>query len=136
VVLRDEAMRRLEFVNDTFLSAGTPVLLALAQLLETRQGFQQQVRARSQRNLSELDALLSHGHACSRLFVAAGWYVALRVPALVSDEELAVDLLEKDGVVVESGHFFDFPNDGYLVLSLLTPPPTFTDGVRRILARF
>ena len=135
-VQRDEAVRRLEFINDTFLSASTPIQLALRQLLETRQAFQQQVRARSKRNLSQVDALLAHGHACSRLFVAAGWYVTLRVPALVSDEGLAIDLVEKDGVVVESGHFFDFANDGYLVLSLLTPPEIFTEGVRRILARF
>ena len=136
VVQRDEALRRLEFINDTFLSASTPVQLALPQLLETRQRFQQQVRERSKHNLSQTDALLAHGHPCSRLFVAAGWYVTLRVPALVSDEDLAIDLVEKDGVVVESGHFFDFPNDGYLVLSLLTPEQTFAEGVRRILARF
>lgn len=133
---RDEAMRRLEFINDTFLSASTPIQLALPQLLETRKGFQEQVLARSKRNLSQLDALLSHGHACSRLFVAAGWYVTLHVPALVSDEELAIDLLAKDGVIVESGHFFDFLSDGYLVLSLLTPPAIFAEGVHRILARF
>lgn len=133
---REEAMRRLEFINDTFLSASTPIQLALPHWLERRQGFQQQVLARSKRNLSQLDALLSHGHPCSRLFVAAGWYVILRVPALVSDEELAIELLEKEGVIAESGHFFDFPNDGYLVLSLLTPPATFAEGVRRISARF
>jgi alanine-synthesizing transaminase len=136
VVQRDEALRRIEFINDTFLSASTPVQLALSQLLETRQRFQQQVRERSKHNLSQIDALLAHGHPCSRLFVAAGWYVTLRVPALVSDEDLAIDLLEKNGVIVESGHFFDFSNDGYLVLSLLTPPEIFAEGVRRILARF
>lgn len=133
---RDEAIRRLEFINDTFLSASTPVQLALSPLLETKDRFQQQVVARAKRNLGILDSLLENGHACSRLFVAAGWYVVLRVPALVSDEELAIDLLKKDGVVVESGHFFDFPSDGYLVLSLLTPEKIFAEGVRKILARF
>jgi aspartate/methionine/tyrosine aminotransferase len=62
--------------------------------------------------------------------------VILRVPALIPDEELAIDLLEKDGVVVESGHFFDFPSDGYLVLSLLTPEAVFAEGARRITASF
>lgn len=136
VVQRDEALRRLEFINDTFLSASTPIQLALPQLLETKQRFQQQVRERSKHNLSQIDELLAHGHPCSRLFGAAGWYVTLRVPALVSDEDLAIDLLEKEGVIVESGHFFDFSNDGYLVLSLLTPPEIFAEGGRRILARF
>ena len=133
---RDEAIRRLEFINDTFLSASTPVQLALPQLLATRQGFQQQVIARAKANLDTLDALLGERHACSRLHAAAGWYVILRVPALTSDEELAIELLEKEGLVVESGHFFDLPSDGYLVLSLLTPEAVFVDGVRRIVARF
>jgi hypothetical protein len=133
---RDEAIRRLEFINDTFLSASTPVQLALPRLLETRHGFQQQLSARAKANLQTLDALLGKAHACSRLHVAAGWYVILRVPALASDEELVIDLLEKDGVVVESGHFFDFSSDGHLVLSLLTPEQVFAEGVRRILARF
>jgi aspartate/methionine/tyrosine aminotransferase len=135
-VQRDEATRRLEFINDTFLSASTPVQLALPSLLATREDFQKQVSGRAKNNLRMLDGMLAHGHACSRLFVAAGWYVVLRVPALRSDEELAIDLVEKDGVVVESGHFFDFPSDGYLVLSLLTPESIFVEGARRILARF
>jgi aspartate/methionine/tyrosine aminotransferase len=133
---RDEAARRMEFINDTFLSASTPVQLALPQLLTTRESFQKQVIARAKANLRTLDSLLADGHACSRPFVAAGWYVVLRVPALGSDEDLAIDLVEKDAVVVESGHFFDFPSDGYLVLSLLTPEGVFTEGVRRILERF
>lgn len=133
---RDEAVRRLEFINDTFLSASTPVQLALPALLATREGSQKQVIGRAKNNLRALDGMLAHSHACSRLFVAAGWYVVLRVPALRSDEDVAIDLLEKDGVVVESGYFFDFPNDGYLVLSLLTPESIFAEGARRILARF
>lgn len=133
---RSEAIRRLEFINDTFLSASTPVQLALPQLLETRYGFQQQVITRAKHNLDTLDSLFASGHACSRLFVGGGWYVVLRVPALVPDEDLAIDLLQKEGVVVESGHFFDFSSDGYLVLSLLTPEKVFAEGVRKILARF
>jgi hypothetical protein len=133
---RDEAVRRMEFISDTFLSASTPVQLALPQSLTTRESFQKQVTARARANLRTLDSVLADGHACSRLFVAAGWYVVLRVPALGSDEDLAIDLVEKDAVVVESGHFFDFPSDGYLVLSLLTPEDVFTEGVRRITARF
>jgi aspartate/methionine/tyrosine aminotransferase len=35
-------------------------------------------------------------------------------------------------VFVHPGYFFDFPGDGYLVLSLLTPEKEFEEGVRRI----
>jgi aspartate/methionine/tyrosine aminotransferase len=133
---REEAIGRLEFIDDTFLSASTPIQLALPRFLEGRAEFQHQVITRAKKNLAALEDLLAHGHACARLFVAAGWYVILRVPALQSDEELAIDLLEREGVIVEPGHFFDFPSDGHLVLSLLTPEKVFTEGVRRIIARF
>ena len=40
-----------------------------------------------------------------------------------------------DGVLVQPGYFFDFPTEAFLVLSLLTPPDVFADGVSRVLAR-
>jgi N4-(beta-N-acetylglucosaminyl)-L-asparaginase len=36
-------------------------------------------------------------------------------------------------VIVHPGHFYDFPTDGYLVLSLITEPAVFRDGVARLL---
>ena len=38
-----------------------------------------------------------------------------------SDEDLAIELLEQKSVLVHPGHFYDFPADGYLVLSLIAP---------------
>jgi aspartate/methionine/tyrosine aminotransferase len=66
--------------------------------------------------------------------VEGGWYVVLRVPATRTDEELALTLLETRDVYVHPGHFFDFPSDGYLVLSLITREDEFAEGIRRILA--
>jgi alanine-synthesizing transaminase len=67
--------------------------------------------------------------------VEGGWYAVVRVPAVQSDESLAIDLLRKSGVVVHPGHFYDFPSDGYLVLSLITEPDAFREGVARSLLR-
>jgi hypothetical protein len=36
-------------------------------------------------------------------------------------------------VLVHPGHFYDFPRDGYLVLSLITPADEFHEGVKRVL---
>ena len=57
----------------------------------------------------------------------------LRVPVTRTDEDLAIDLLRRASVLVHPGHFYDFPDDGYLILSLLTPPGEFREGTRRIL---
>jgi alanine-synthesizing transaminase len=132
-----EAVRRLEIISDTFLSASTPIQLAAAELIASRQQFHRQLLDRVRANLAEFDSQIrSRTSACNRLLVEGGWYVTLRVPNVQSDEELALSLIESDGVIVEAGHFFDFPQEGYLVLSLVTPEPMFKDGVRRILARF
>jgi hypothetical protein len=55
------------------------------------------------------------------------------VPVTRSDEELAIALVREKSVVVHPGHFYDFPSDGFLILSLITPPRDFCDGLARIL---
>jgi aspartate/methionine/tyrosine aminotransferase len=131
-----EAIRKLEIISDTFLSASTPVQLALPDLLATRLDFQSQLIVRLKANLELLDRELTRALSCSRLLVAGGWYAILRVPVTYSDEELALSLLENDHVLVEPGHFFDFAAEGYLVLSLMTPEAEFRAGLQKILARF
>jgi alanine-synthesizing transaminase len=46
---------------------------------------------------------------------------------------LVVALLSRKSVLVHPGHFYDFPSDGYLVLSLITPRDDFREGVMRLL---
>jgi len=57
----------------------------------------------------------------------------LRVPVTQTDEDLAVDLLRRRSVLVHPGHFYDFPRDGYLVLSLITMEAEFAEGVHQVL---
>ena len=45
----------------------------------------------------------------ARLEREGGWYAVLRVPVTGTDEDLAVDLLERCSVLVHPGHFFNFP---------------------------
>jgi alanine-synthesizing transaminase len=51
-----------------------------------------------------------------------------------SDDELAMNLLQDRGVYVHPGHFYDFPTDGYLVVSLITPEPEFALGIDALLS--
>ena len=128
-----QAMARLEIIADTFLSMNAPVQHALPTLLAQRDTFQHQLRVRLRANLKELDRQLADQKLVERLEVEGGWYVPLRVPVMRSDEDLAIELLEKQSVLVHPGHFYDFPGDGYLVLSMLPTREDFRTGVRRIL---
>lgn len=129
----DAAQARLEVIADTFLSMNAPIQWALPSLLQQRQGIQQQLLDRVLANLAELDRQLSTQKACQRLCVEAGWYVVLRVPVTQTDEELAIDLLRRESVLVHPGHFYDFPADGYLVLSLITDKLKFAEAIARVL---
>jgi aspartate/methionine/tyrosine aminotransferase len=133
---KSEALARLEVIADTYLSMNSPVQLAMAAFLAQRQKFQSQLLGRVQRNLTELDRQLTTQKACSRLAVEGGWYAVLRVPATRSDEDLALALLSDKDVYVHPGHFFDFPQDGHLVVSLISPEPDLSQGIARLLTLF
>lgn len=128
------ALSRLEIIADTYLSLNAPVQLAATALLDQRHHIQPQLLDRVRTNLAELDRRLAQQRACQRLAIEGGWYAVLRVPATQSDEDLAIDLLRQASVLVHPGHFYDFPRDGYLVLSLITLPQQFREGIDRLLS--
>jgi alanine-synthesizing transaminase len=129
-----EAMGRLEVIADTFLSLNAPMQYALPALLEQRTTIQPQIMARVESNLRELDEKLAQQKSISRLEIEGGWYATLRVPAVQTDEALAIRLLEERSVLVHPGHFYDFPDDGYLVVSLIGRTDEFAEGIRRVIA--
>lgn len=129
---RAQALERLELIADTYLSLGTPVQHALPRLLAAGAAVRQQIAARLRGNLDFLRTTIGGASACSVLQVEGGWYATLRVPRTRSEEEWALELLEKDSVLVQPGFFYDFQSEAFLVLSLLTPVETFREGVRRL----
>jgi alanine-synthesizing transaminase len=133
--LRRQALDRMEVIADTFLSLSAPVACALPQLLEIRHQMQPQILRRINSNREYLDSQTGSYSEVCRLKTEGGWYAILRVPAIHSDEEWALRLLQEDGVLVHPGHFYDFSSEGYLVVSLLPTPEIFAEGVRRLLAR-
>jgi alanine-synthesizing transaminase len=127
------AIERLEVIADTYLSMNAPVQLAATVLLGQRKNIQPLILDRLRTNLAELDRQQARQKASQRLEVEAGWYTILRVPVTQSDEDLAIEILRKASALVHPGHFYDFPSDGYLIVSLLTPPTEFREGVGRVL---
>src|SRR5260370_22033547 len=113
-----------------------PVQLALHVFLEQRRSFQRQLMARLRKNLAELDLQLAAQKSCCRLRLEGGWYAVLRVPPMRSDEDLAIHLLATKNVYGHPGHFYDFPADCYLIVTLLTPAPRFAGGISRLLPLF
>ena len=134
--LKKEAVARLEVIADTYLSMNAPIQWALPTLLGQRREFQRQLIGRVKENLAELDRQLARQRSCGRLEVEGGWNAVIRVPATGTDEDLALELLAAKGVYVHPGHFYDFPSEGFVVVSLISPISEFARGIKELLSAF
>ncbi len=130
--LRRQARAALEWIADSYLSVATPVQRALPGILELAPGIRSAILDRLRGNLGVLRAALAGRPEIELLEPAGGWSAVLRVCDPRSDEELALELLDRHGVLVHPGYFFDFATDDFLVLSLLPEPEQFAEGVRRL----
>ncbi len=132
--LRDDALARLELVADTFLSVGTPVQHAANSLLAQAQRLQAPIRERVAANAAVLVEAAAQRSDVSLLHSEGGWYAVLRVPATEPEEELVLRLLRDHDLLIHPGYFFDFPQEAFLVASLLPPTGTFREGCARLIA--
>lgn len=129
-----EAIDAIELIADNFLSVATPVQVALPELLAIAPTIREAIQKRTSANLAALRTAIAGYSGATVLPVGGGWSAVIRVPRIESDEALAVRLIEEHGVVVHPGYFFDFDADGYIVVSLLTEPEVFAEGIARIIA--
>ncbi|HVM76523.1 MAG TPA: pyridoxal phosphate-dependent aminotransferase [Candidatus Saccharimonadales bacterium] len=132
------AIDRLEIIADTFLSLSGPAQAALFTLLAQRHSLRAQILDRVRENRAQLQSLLRAQSHIELLHADAGWYAVLRVPLSpnsphASDEALAIHLLRQHHVLVHPGHFYDFPSNNHIVVSLITPPSDFRLGIEALL---
>jgi aspartate/methionine/tyrosine aminotransferase len=129
--LRAEAMEKLEWIADTYLSVSTPVACAAARLLASGELVQRQIRERTAGNLAVAREVLA-GSAAGILAVEGGWYITVQMPRIRSEEDWAVGLLSQESVLTQPGFFYDFESEAFLVVSLLTMPEVFREGMGRL----
>jgi aspartate/methionine/tyrosine aminotransferase len=138
---RDEALARLEFTADAFLSVSPLLAHMLPALLAGREGIRAELAARVAANRSALEAALRGVAGAELLPAEAGWAAILRVRGARDEEALALGLLEREGVLVQPGFLFDLEPPAsdisvcHLVLGLLLEPERFARGAA-LLARF
>ncbi|HXA15886.1 MAG TPA: pyridoxal phosphate-dependent aminotransferase [Thermoanaerobaculia bacterium] len=131
---KHEAIEALEMIADNFLSVSGPVQAALPELLALAPRIRRAIQMRTTSNLARLRAALATYPAARVLPVEGGWSAIIRVPRIDSDEALALRLIEEQGVVIHPGYFFDFESEGHVVVSLLTEPRIFEEGITRLIS--
>jgi alanine-synthesizing transaminase len=131
--LMSEASEKLEYILDAYLGVNAMVQLGAAQLLKTGPSIQNKVLQRIKQNEDLLKDKFLGQKKISLLLREGGWYAILYLGDHVSDEDFALNLLEKTNVNVHPGYYYDFREDGYLVISLICQPEEFLQGIERIL---
>ncbi|HBA40979.1 MAG TPA: hypothetical protein DCZ05_14950 [Deltaproteobacteria bacterium] len=111
----------------------SPAQVALPALMKTGGRVRSQILQRVKSNYETLRKATLNS-PCSVLNVEGGWYAVLRAPQTRSDEEWAIRLLEKSGIYVYPGYFFDFDEHKYLVVSLLPGEQAFASSVQSLIA--
>ena len=132
---KNEAVQRLSFLADQYLSVGMPVQQALPSILggvgpDIRKMILSRIQSNRQAILEYLAPYAGKIRSCAS---QGGWNLLLKVqiPSR-NDEETALELL-KQGVWMMPGSLFDFEEPGYWVVSLLTETAKLSMGLLKAL---
>ena len=128
-----EAMGGLEWIADLFLTVSTPPQIALPRLLAARLPFQDAARERIRTNLANLRRLAAERGGFGVLEGDGGWTAVLRFESGGAGEDFALRALRDHDVSLHPGHYYDLPEEGDVVVSLLTPNVTMAEGVGRLI---
>lgn len=125
--MRESIHETLEYVADAYLSVSSMAQALAAPLLAESANYEKRIQERLQQNLAALREKFPSKY-CPE--VSGGWYAVVRLGD--NDEELTLRLLREKHVLVQPGFFFDFEEDGWIVMSLLQERSVFAEGLRRI----
>lgn len=131
---REEALGRLDFIADTFLSVSTPAQLAVPALLQAAPEMRVHINARLDANERQLREWCERSRDLEYLRREGGWYGLVRLPRGIEEESLATDLLRRENVIVHPGYFYDLEAvpAPHLVFSLLAKEADFAAAFPRI----
>ena len=123
----EEIRAALEFVEDAYLSVSAPAQALARPMLEASAAYESSIRERLLQNWNTLREAFPSKY-CPE--VLGGWYAVLRLGE--DDEKITLRLLREKHVLVQPGFFFDFDEDGWVVISLLQEPALFKEAIERI----
>ena len=125
--MRESIHETLEYVADAYLSVSAPAQALAAPMLKQAAAYGARISERLRQNLAALREKFPSKY-CPEIL--GGWYAVIRLGG--DDEELTLRLLKEKHVLVQPGFFFDFDEDGWIVISLLQEPSVFAEGLKRI----
>ena len=126
------ALERLEWIADAYLPVSAPVQHAAVRWMKLVPQIQARIRARCLENLATARAAFSPQSGARIMQPEGGWCVVIDVPRFHTEEQWTLRLLEREGVLLQPGFFYDFEREALLVASLLPEPAVFREGFKRL----
>ncbi len=122
---------RLELLNDTFLGANGLAQHLLPTLFREGQPFVESIVARVRANLVYGLKRFEENRRIRAQPPDGGYYLFPQVLGETDEEELVLRLLAA-GLYLHPGHFYGYERGAHLMLSAMTAPETFREGVDRL----
>jgi aspartate/methionine/tyrosine aminotransferase len=125
--------RILHGISDTFLPVNELAQFALAALLEEGKIFMKHYQEEIKRRYEIAVSILSSAPGLSFLPSEGGFYMTLKIKnPKVSEEKVALNLLEKEGILAHPGYFYGLP-PGHLVVSFILSPKPLQKSLEKII---
>ncbi len=124
---------RLELLNDTFLGANSLTQSILPALFEQGMAFVSAMRARVHGNLDMALGRLARSDRLRANPPDGGYYLFPEVRGWDDEERLVLHLLDQ-GVLVHPGYFYGYERGTHVMISCLTEPARFAEGIERLVA--
>jgi aspartate/methionine/tyrosine aminotransferase len=107
------------------------VQAALSDLIligdDNRRALKQSIQV-NRRTLAELLG----GSPIHALHADGGWSAILRLPNVDSEESWIAKLINDAGILAQPGYFFDMGTEPHVIVSLITQPDVFAEGISRM----
>lgn len=131
-LLRNEALERLEWIADSYLSVSAPIQHAAARWLELTPAIQDGIRARTNSNWNRLAQAISPASGWRMMPSEGGWCAVLEAPRFHTEDEWVHSALQPHCVHLLPGYFFDFERPAFVIASLLTEPDLLQRALDRL----
>jgi len=122
----------LEMISDTYLTVNTPVQNAFPVLLQAGNDIKSQIIKRITANYNFLNNHFASDSINSVLTVEGGWYAVIKSLSEGDDEQRVLYFLENHRVNMHPGYFYNFDDDGYLIISLIIKESEMQNGIIKV----
>jgi alanine-synthesizing transaminase len=134
--IRQQAIQRLSFLSDAYLSVGTPVQFATPELMWIGKDIRTQIQIRIRQNERKLQEWCEANPAFTIFPRPGGWYAICRLPDGEEDDRFVYRLLEDKSAAVHPGYFYDIEDINAIVISLIVETKILEEGLHRMAALF